>query len=67
MESSNGSSVYGLINSNNNFYIGYNSNNGAGFPLSSFSGRFFIKSNGNVGIGTNEPAEKLHVNGRMYL
>lgn len=30
-------------------------------------GRFVVKENGNVGVGTNAPAEKLHVNGNVRV
>ncbi|CAL2086400.1 hypothetical protein [Tenacibaculum sp. 190524A05c] len=44
---------------NHRFYTGYNGSPGVE--------RMVIASNGNVGIGTTAPSEKLEVNGNIYL
>ncbi len=66
LENHTSSSAYNLINSNNNLFIGFNNNSAANYPQSSYQHRFFIGSNGNIGIGTANPKEKLDVNGDMY-
>ncbi|WP_281990465.1 hypothetical protein [Aquimarina aggregata] len=67
LENNTSSSVYNIINSNNNLFIGFNNNRNSNFPQNSYQHRFFIKSNGNIGIGTTDPKEKLHVNGNSFL
>ncbi|KZS40289.1 hypothetical protein AWE51_04860 [Aquimarina aggregata] len=66
LENHTSSSTYNIINSNNNLFIGYNNNPNANYPQSSYKDRFYIKSNGNIGIGTINPKGKLHVNGDTY-
>ncbi|BDD12855.1 hypothetical protein FUAX_52870 (plasmid) [Fulvitalea axinellae] len=60
-ENSTGSSVYNFINSDNNFFIGYNENASQKYPQGSYLTRLFIKSNGYVGIGNTSPGSLLNV------
>jgi len=45
----------------------YKSNVQGGDPISAGTPQLYIKSNGDVGIGTTSPSEKLHVSGNLRV
>ena len=53
----------------NGIYMLVYPNGDAGTPIGTQTGRLFLHSNGNVGIGTGSfvPDKKLHVNGTAYI
>ena len=65
LENNTSSSIYGLINTWDHFWIGFNENVAGNYPNYDFQHRFFIHQNGNVGIGTVHPSEKLDVEGNI--
>jgi hypothetical protein len=67
LENSNSTSVYNIINSNNNLFVGYNSNSSVNYPQSDYLSRLFISSNGDIGIGTIEPTATLDIKGSVNL
>ncbi|MEL6561949.1 MAG: hypothetical protein AAFQ94_27425 [Bacteroidota bacterium] len=65
MENSNSTSVYTWINSGDHLFLGFNNDSGNGFPSNGYQNRIFLQSDGNLGVGTITPSEKLSVAGKI--